>query len=262
MKNTLRKLSIVGVIFVGVFFVHSNAYAAGVFHQLAGGADRSSGTWICSNPLPGSGYVRIDASSGADIGTIETIIAGGAGSGFIDPRNVCDPSFTYVNSTWSTSTPYLLITVATDPVNGDWYYWLMNTVTGLQAFTSEASTSVPFDANFGNATSSLTANFNFLQFLNVPTLLQTKVPFAYIFQIAEGIREGASSTNSTAIPSGRFLWAGIGGATSSIDMFSTTTIGYYLSPTLINLWRGFLLVVLYVEFGYALYIRAKSKNLL
>lgn len=125
----------------------------------------------------------------------------------------------------------------------------------------QSASSTPFvGATLG--TSTLPDATNLLSFLNVPNLLVTKVPFAYLFQIAQGIQAGVSGSTTSAIPSGAFVWHGVNGSTTTIDMFSTSTIGYYLSPTLIGLWRAFLLVVLTVEFGYALYLRAKSQHLI
>jgi len=111
-------------------------------------------------------------------------------------------------------------------------------------------------------TSTLPNATNFLSFLNVPNLLVTKIPFAYFFQIADGIRQGISTTTNTQIPSGTITISGLRGASTTVDMFSTTTIGYYLTPTMVSLWRAFLLVILYIEFGYALYLRASHKGLI
>jgi len=138
------------------------------------------------------------------------------------------------------------------PIYGNYYSFL----------ASSSPNYTPVPQNVGSATSTLPNTYNLLSFLNVPTLLKTKIPFAYFFQIAEGIQAGVNSSSSTAIPSGAFVWTGIGGATTTFDMFSTSTISYYLSPTLIGLWRNLLLVVLYIEFGYALYQRAKSQHLI
>lgn len=112
-----------------------------------------------------------------------------------------------------------------------------------------------------NASSTL-SNSNILSFLNVPTLLSTKVPFAYIFQIASGIQTGTGSSTAAAIPVGTFTWHNVQGGTTTFDFFSTSTIAVYFTPTLIGYWRAFELVCLTVGFGYALYERAKSKHLI
>jgi len=138
------------------------------------------------------------------------------------------------------------------PIYGDYY--------SLDVVT-RAGSSTPFlSATVG--TSTLPDALNLLSFLNVPNLLQTKIPFAYIFQIYDGITTGISSSTAATIPSGNFIWTGINGATTTIDFFSTTTIGYYFSPTLINKWRALELTILYIIFGYALYLRAKHKDLI
>jgi len=115
-------------------------------------------------------------------------------------------------------------------------------------------------ATFG--TSTLPNTSDFLSFLNVPALLQTKIPFAYFFQIASGIQQGIISSSSTAIPSGNFEWHNTQNGTTTFDMFSPTTIEVYLSPTLIAMWRAFLLVVLIIDFGYNLYYRAQHHKLI
>jgi len=139
---------------------------------------------------------------------------------------------------------------STTPIYGSWYSFLA---------TSSPEYS-PLPQTVGTATSTLPSAYNLLSFLNVPELLRTRIPFAYIFQIYAGIQLGISSSTGTIIPSGTMSYLNTRGSTTTQDMFSTTTIGYYLSPTLINLWRTFLLVVLYAEFGYALYNRLKPKE--
>jgi len=141
---------------------------------------------------------------------------------------------------------------STAPVIGDLY--------SLDVVT-RAGSSTPFlSATVG--TSTLPDALNLLSFLNVPNLLQTKIPFAYIFQIYDGITIGISSSTAATLPSGTFTWKGPTGATTTTDFFSTTTIGYYFSPSLISAWRAFELAILYITFGYALYLRAKHKDLI
>jgi len=122
-----------------------------------------------------------------------------------------------------------------------------------------------FTNQFYNATvgtSSLLSETNFLSFLNVPSLLQTRVPFAYIFQIANGIYAGINSSSTGEIPSGNFVWHNTQNGTTTFDFFSRNTIQTYLSPSLISLWRAFLLVVLTIEFGYALYKRTIAHKII
>jgi len=139
------------------------------------------------------------------------------------------------------------------PTYGDWY-----------SFQSTSTPNATFDPNFVSGTvgtSTLLSSTNLLSFLNVPSLLQTKIPFAYIFQIADGFAVGLTASSS-AIPSGLMSYKLPGTATSSQDMFSTSTISRFLSPTMIATLRGLQLAILYMLFGYALYRIAKSKHLL
>lgn len=122
-----------------------------------------------------------------------------------------------------------------------------------------------FTNQFYNATlgtSTLLSSTNMLSFLNVPRLLQERIPFAYIFQIANGINEGISSSSTTAIPSGNFIWKNTQNGTTTFDMFSPATIKVYMSDSIIALWRAFLLVVLTINFGYALYYETKRHHII
>jgi len=144
-------------------------------------------------------------------------------------------------------------TSSSSPIYGDWY-----------SFQSTSTPNATFDPNFISGTvgtSTLLSSTNLLSFLNVPSLLQTKIPFAYIFQIADGFATGLNAS-STAIPSGVMSYKLPGVATSSEDMFSTSTISRFLSPTMIATLRGLQLAILYILVGYALYRIAKSKHLL
>lgn len=173
--------------------------------------------------------------------------------------NICGSSSFAIYENIDTSHTYLWRPVmfssasSSTPIYGN-FYSLLSSSTPITLNPAAVSSTL--------GTSSLPSATNFLSFLNVPVLLETKIPFAYFFQVAQGIQSGINSSSTSAIPPGTFVWTGIGRATTTLDMFSTSTIGYYLSPTLIGLWRAFLLVVLYVEFGYALYTRAKSLHII
>jgi len=145
-------------------------------------------------------------------------------------------------------------TGSSTPIYGNYYSFLATSTPNYTPFS-------PFvGATFG--TSTLGSSTNLLGFLNVPQLLQTKVPFAYFFQIASGLITGLQSSSTNAIPAGTFTWHNTQNGTTTFDMFSVQTVEYYLNPTLIALWRAFLLIVLYVEFGYALYTRAKALHII
>jgi len=135
------------------------------------------------------------------------------------------------------------------PVYGNWYFF-QSTSTPAEDINTAVGATI--------GTSTLPTTTNLLSFLNVPVLLETKFPFAYVFQIANGIKAGIIASSSNSIPSGDFIWKNVQGGTTTIDMFSQATIEYYLSPTLISLWRSFLVVLLYVGVGYALYHRARK----
>jgi len=120
------------------------------------------------------------------------------------------------------------------------------------------------DATVG--TSTLLDTTNFLSFLNVPQLLKTKVPFSYIFQIGDAIDAGLSSSTALEIPSGTFeveLPLGTHGTTTlEVDMFSTTTITYFLNDTAISSLRGLMAAITYIGMGMFIFFDARSKKYL
>jgi len=141
--------------------------------------------------------------------------------------------------------------------------------TSTQLVYPYQGTSTIFTDSFTNqfysgtlGTSTLVATTSLLSFLNVPQLLQQRIPFAYIFQIANGIYAGINSSSTGEIPSGNFIWRNTQNGTTTFDFFSKNTIETYLSPNIISLWRGFLLACLTVEFGYALYRMTKSHKII
>jgi len=110
-------------------------------------------------------------------------------------------------------------------------------------------------------TSTLVNTTNLLSFLNVPKLLSTKVPFGYFFQAKDAIINGLNGSSTTPIPSGTFK-VKIGNSTTTVDMFSTSTVGYFLSPTLTLVLRNLMLTVIIVEFLYLLYLRGKATHII
>jgi len=117
------------------------------------------------------------------------------------------------------------------------------------------------DSTFG--TSTLLDTTNFLSFLNVPNLLKTKVPFAYIYQFASALTDTISSSTPTDIPSGRFsvvLPQGHSSTTISVDMFSTTTVTYFLTPPLISGLRGLMVAITFFSLGLFLFHDARDKR--
>jgi len=117
---------------------------------------------------------------------------------------------------------------------------------------------------FSLATSTPLDSTNFLSFLNVPELLKTKVPFAYVYLIGDLlISNVASSTITSTLPSSTFeLTIGTSSYATvvDVDLFSTSTITYFLTPTYVSLFRGLLAAVTYIGFGIFLFHHARSKE--
>jgi len=105
----------------------------------------------------------------------------------------------------------------------------------------------------------------FLGYLNIPNLLQTKVPFAYFFQLVDTF-ENLNDIASTSIPTGTISWKWASGTpaqtTVDIDFFSPTTIKYYVTPTYLAILRGIMVAVTYFGTAWFLYHEAKKKHLL
>lgn len=121
------------------------------------------------------------------------------------------------------------------------------------------------------ATSTLVDTTNLLSFINVPQLLATRVPFAYIFQIYGTFTTAMStSTSGALLPNSfmTFVWPTAFGndgqttATSSIalDTFSTTTITQYIGPTDLAIIRELLVAIIYVEVGFWIWNDARHKK--
>jgi len=112
-------------------------------------------------------------------------------------------------------------------------------------------------ATFGTSTISLTTSF--IDFINVPSLLKTKVPFGYIYQFASIITSSFASSSATTIPSGSFS-VHFPAGTTTIDMFSTSTISHFISPSMLALIRGFMVAITYFSFGWFVFHEAKRKT--
>jgi len=115
------------------------------------------------------------------------------------------------------------------------------TSTGLVHYT---------DANF-SATST-----PFAQFLNVPYLLSTKVPFAYFYQVKDLLININNASTST-IPASTFT-ININGATTTIEMFSTSTISHFISASTLSLLRTLMVAITYIGTAMFIYRRASS----
>jgi len=136
---------------------------------------------------------------------------------------------------------------------GEWYTFT------TQPQPSDFTPNTAANATLG--TSTLVSTTNLLSFLNVPQLLSTKVPFGYFFEAKDSIETAISSSTPIPVPSGTFSIR-IGDSTTTVDMFSTTTVSYFLSAGTISTLRSLMVAALYIEFLYLLYHRAKSTKLI
>jgi len=152
-------------------------------------------------------------------------------------------------------------------------FYISSDSSGYQDYFPNVSTSTPsgFDLNLPEfvasslATTSLASTTSLLSFLNVPHLLATRVPFAYIYLVSSAISSSISTTSASVIPSGSFSvhWKVPNFATTTIniDMFSTSTITYFLTPTYLSLLRALMVAVTFYGTGWYLFHRAKDPNL-
>ena len=250
------------------FFVNTSTHFNSISFATSTALVTVTGYWNYNTTSSLNNSLQITQSDNFSTQTLYSISATSSGpfsfsTNYIDSSQIIgSASTTYTLNPQITFTG-ILSKLGTNPFNGTGE--ILDTISTTTTSTSTTTIYGEINQNpFTNATygtSTIPNATDLLSFLNVPTLLQTKIPFAYFFQIASGIKDGITSSSTTAIPTGNFIWKGING-TSTIDMFSTTTIGYYLSPTIINAWRTLLLVVLIIEFGYNVYNRAKHHSLI
>jgi len=135
---------------------------------------------------------------------------------------------------------------------------------GTSVFNNNYSTSTPFGELVGNTfgNSTTTSETNLLGFLNVPELMKNKLPFAYIFQIQGIITNAINGNSSNAIGKGTITFKLLPGiATTTIDMFSSSTIQYFLTPTYVNLFRSLEVYILWFTLMWFLHHDAKNKHL-
>jgi len=148
---------------------------------------------------------------------------------------------------------------------------VVSTSTALTATTTQFIYDVTtgqliWNSTMGSTSTTTGSDTNFLGFLNVPNLLATKWPFAYIFQISQVLISEIASSTPTAIPSSSFnVHLGIAGHASTtlqVDMFSTSTIAYFLTPTTTSTLRALMVAVTYFSTLWFLFHEAKHKKLL
>lgn len=165
--------------------------------------------------------------------------------------------------------------VAEDLIYGHPYLWdiriegeyaILPKVMGRPFSVIEAASSTYSNGVIGTevtiGTSTLPNIGNFLSFLNVPQLLQNKVPFGYFFQAKDAIQRGISSSTADEIPSGTFSVWGIGNATTTVDLFSTSTIGYFIDDDMASMLRTLMLWIMYIEVLYLFYHRGRSQHII
>jgi len=121
---------------------------------------------------------------------------------------------------------------------------------GLIDVVTDSASSTPYITENASTTA-------FFDFLNVPTLLRTKLPFAYIYQFSD-IISGLSSTTASTTGSVTYDFAEYASGTplasiGEFTLFSTTTVTQFLSPTLLSLFRTLLVAILYMTALFAIF---------
>jgi len=146
-----------------------------------------------------------------------------------------------------------------------WFSTTTRFVAGTSTLTQEQQDNF-YDTGspFTSATSTPLDSTNFLSFLNVPELLKTRVPYAYIYQFASALINAAgSSTIASTIPSSQFditIGTGTYATTVPVVLFSTSTITHYINPTVMALFRGIMVAVTYLSFIFFVFHNARSKE--
>jgi len=93
------------------------------------------------------------------------------------------------------------------------------------------------------------------QYTNIYDLLSTKFPFAYLTSINTAI--GSSTADTGALPTLTFS-VPIGNATSTYGILSTSTVGAYISPTNLALFRTLMEISLWIGFAYMIFFSVKN----
>lgn len=105
------------------------------------------------------------------------------------------------------------------------------------------------------------ATSSIMAMLNVPNLLKTRVPFAYIFQIAEVISDTSMvSSSSVASLTLNFVSSSSPYASqlNGVAMFSTSTITSLMGSTNLGIMRALLVAITYVGSGLYLFRYVKG----
>jgi len=105
----------------------------------------------------------------------------------------------------------------------------------------------------------------FISFLNVMDLLKTKEPFAYLPTLWDILQHPENYSTST-IPYGYLTWTFASGTpaerTFVVDLFSTSTIAYYINPTILNILRTLMVVITYISTIWFIYHDLKNRKII
>lgn len=131
-----------------------------------------------------------------------------------------------------------------------WQTWTGSTSTATFSFNPLSTAA----ATSTDATTTATMDVAWSQtkqWFDLIYLIQTKFPFSWVVETYSQLSRMASSTfDSTGadFPAISVSWAGVSGATSTADMFSTTTISYYYDDDLRQTFKDILTVVVWASF--------------
>lgn len=103
------------------------------------------------------------------------------------------------------------------------------------------------------------------QFSNVQTVLQSKIPFSYFYALAD-IYDGLTATGTSAvfqdiefdISSTSVKNTAFGSIIPTVKAFSTTTIGTYISPSILALLRTLMASTIWLGFAYVVFRRVSG----
>jgi len=119
---------------------------------------------------------------------------------------------------------------------------------GVVDVVTPSASSTPYLASSTTATSTA-----FFDFLNVPYLLQTKVPFAYFYQVSDLLTTlsstTATSTGSVTYDFGEYASGTVLSSLGEVTLFSTSTVTQLIPSWILALFRALIVAILYVSAG-------------
>lgn len=123
---------------------------------------------------------------------------------------------------------------------------------GIVDVVTASASSTPYLASSTTATSTA-----FFDFLNVPYLLQTKVPFAYFYQVSNLLTNlsstTATSTGSVTYDFGEYASGTVLSSLGEVTLFSTSTVTQLIPSWILALFRALIVAILYVSAGMYLF---------